>query len=79
MLTNNKLVLASFIAFAMLAMAATTIVTQEAYAKHTHYHYGAYCGTNWQGTFHLSVGNAALSIPAGMCIPDNTETLGPSS
>jgi hypothetical protein len=34
--TNNKLVLA-FIAFTMLAMAATTTLTQEAYAKpHTH-------------------------------------------
>ena len=78
MLTNNKLVLASFIAFAMLAMAGTTIVTQEAYAKHTHYHYGAYCGTNYQGTFHWRAAQPSLSIPAD-CLPDYTETLGPSS
>lgn len=78
MLTNNKLVLASFIAFVMLAMTATTTVMQEAYAAHTHYHYGAYCGTNWQGTFHLRAAQPSLSIPAG-CYPDWTETLGPSS
>jgi hypothetical protein len=87
---NSKLVLASFIAFVMLAMAATTIVTQEAYAKHTthpkilnlvHVPYDtrAYCGTNWQGNFHLSLGNASLSVPAGMCFPDYDATMGPSS
>jgi hypothetical protein len=32
---KSKLVLASFIAFAILAMATTTMVTQEVYAKHT--------------------------------------------
>jgi hypothetical protein len=31
--TNRELFLASFIAFAILAVAATIIVTQEAYAK----------------------------------------------
>jgi hypothetical protein len=36
-MTNRELFLASFIAFAILAMAPTIIVTQEAYAKeHTH-------------------------------------------
>ncbi len=57
-MTNNKLVLASFVAFAMLAMVATTIVTQETYAAHKHgriFVGGAglgdgYCGTNWQGS-----------------------------
>ncbi|MGC2681293.1 MAG: hypothetical protein WA323_05440 [Candidatus Nitrosopolaris sp.] len=71
-MTNNKLVLASFIAFAMLAMVATTIVTQETYA--VKYRIGAFCGSNWQGSFHLSAGDPSLSIPPG-CTPDNTETL----
>jgi hypothetical protein len=36
-MTNRDLFLASFIAFLILAVAATIIVTQEAYAKeHTH-------------------------------------------
>jgi hypothetical protein len=74
----NKLVLGSFVAFAMLAMAASTIATQETYAVHVG---GAglgdgYCGTNWQGSFHISIGNPSLSIPAGMCMPDKTSTLG---
>jgi hypothetical protein len=87
-MTNNKLVLA-FIAFTMLAMAATTIVTQEAYAKHhshpkilnlVHVPYNiAFCGMNYQGNFHLSRGNASLSIPAGMCFPDYSATMGPAS
>jgi len=77
-MTNNKLFSASFVAFAMLAMAASTIATQETYAVHVG---GAglgdgYCGTNWQGSFHKSLGNPALSIPAGMCMPDKTSTLG---
>jgi hypothetical protein len=92
---NSKLVLVSFIAFAILAMATTTILTQEAYAKHkqpkilnlVNVRYGAFCGMNWQGKFHLSLGNASLSIPPGyppytpsvMCIPDYSMTLGPST
>jgi len=77
-MTNNRLVSASFVAFAMLALAALTIATQEAYAVDVG---GAglgdgYCGTNWQGSFHKSLGNPALSIPAGMCMPDKTSTLG---
>jgi hypothetical protein len=75
---NNKLVWASFIALAMFALAATTIITQETYAVHVG---GAglgdgYCGTNWQGSFHLSLGDPSLSIPPGMCMPDRTSTLG---
>jgi hypothetical protein len=35
-MSNNKLVLASFVALAMLAMAASTILTQETYAAHKH-------------------------------------------
>jgi len=55
-MTNNKLFSASFVAFAMLAMAASTIATQETYAVHVG---GAglgdgYCGTNWQGSFYKS-------------------------
>jgi hypothetical protein len=74
---NNKLVWASFIALAMFALAAT-IITQETYAVHVG---GAglgdgYCGTNWQGSFHLSLGDPSLSIPSGMCMPDRTSTLG---
>jgi hypothetical protein len=87
---NSKIVLVSFVAFAMLAMAATTIVTQEVYAKHhaqpkildlVHVPYDtrAYCGTNWQGNFHLSLGNASLSVPAGMCFPDYGATMGPAT
>jgi len=73
-MTNNRLVSASFVAFAMLALAALTIATQEAYAVDVG---GAglgdgYCGTNWQGSFHKSLGNPAL----GMCMPDKTSTLG---
>jgi hypothetical protein len=87
---GTKLVLTSFIAFAMLATTATTILTQEAYAKHhTHpkildlinvpYDTREDCGTNWQGNFHLSLGNASLSIPPGMCFPDYGATMGPST
>jgi hypothetical protein len=77
-MANNKLVLGSFVAFVMLAMAASTIATQETYAVHVG---GAglgdgYCGTNWQGSFHISIGNPSLSIPGGMCMPDKTSTLG---
>jgi hypothetical protein len=57
---NSKVVLALFIAFAILAMATTTIVTQEAYAKQkqpkilnlVHARYGAFCDMNYQGNFH---------------------------
>ncbi len=85
---SSKLVLTSFIAFAMLAMATTTILTQEAYAKHhtqildlvnVPYDTREYCGTNWQGSFHLSLGNASLSVPAGMCFPDYGATMGPAT
>ncbi|MGC2571281.1 MAG: hypothetical protein WA364_07190 [Candidatus Nitrosopolaris sp.] len=75
-MANNKFVL---VVLAMLAAtAATTIVTQQTYAVHVG---GAglgdgYCGTNWQGSFHISLGNPTLSIPAGMCMPDRTSTLG---
>ena len=77
-MAKNKLVLGSFVAFAMLAMAASTIATQETYAVHVG---GAglgdgYCGTNWQGSFHISIGDPSLSIPGGMCMPDKTSTLG---
>jgi hypothetical protein len=94
-MVNTKLVLVSLIAFAMIAMATTTILTQEAYAKHkqpkilnlVNARYGAFCGMNWQGKFHFSLGNASLSIPPGylpytpyaMCVPDYTMTLGPST
>lgn len=86
---RSKLALASFIAFAILAMAVTSIVTEKAFAKHPQpkvlnlvhvpYDTRAFCGTNWQGNFHLSLGNASLSIPAGMCFPDYDATMGPSS
>jgi hypothetical protein len=77
-MAKSKLVLGSFVAFAMLAMAASTIATQETYAVHVG---GAglgdgYCGTNWQGSFHISIGDPSLSIPGGMCMPDKTSTLG---
>ena len=77
-MANNKLVLGPFVAFVMLAMAASTIATQETYAVHVG---GAglgdgFCGKNWQGSFHWSLGNPSLSIPAGMCMPDKTSTLG---
>jgi len=77
-MANNKLVLGSFVAFAILAMAASTIATQETYAVHVG---GAglgdgYCGTNWQGSFHISLGNPSLSIPGGLCMADKTSTLG---
>jgi hypothetical protein len=73
---NSKIVL---VVLAMLAMAAaTTIVTQESYAVQVG---GAgrgdgFCGKNWQGSFHISIGNPSLSIPGGMCMPDKTSTLG---
>ena len=75
-MANNKLFLV--VLAMMAAMAATTIVTQQIYAVHVG---GAglgdgYCGTNWQGSFHISLGNPTLSIPAGMCMPDRTSTLG---
>lgn len=79
LLTNNKLVLTSFTAFAVIAMAATTIVTQETYAAT--YVGDYFCGKNWQGSFHVSEGDPSLSIPPGyppwapLCIPDNTATL----
>ena len=78
----TSLVLASFVAFTMLAIAATIIVTQETYAAHGRIYVGGaglgdgYCGTNWQGSFHISIGNPTLSIPGGMCMPDKTSTLG---
>ncbi|HYA85434.1 MAG TPA: hypothetical protein VEH06_18610 [Candidatus Bathyarchaeia archaeon] len=74
-MTNNKLVLTSFVAFAMISMAATTIMsTSQAYAD-------LYCGKNWQGSFHVSPGFPSLSIPPGyppytpLCLPDNTKTI----
>lgn len=78
-MTNNKLVLTSLVAYVILAIAVTTILTQETYARI--YVGGAglgdgYCGTNWQGSFHWSLGDPSLSIPAGMCMPDKTKTLG---
>lgn len=87
---QSKLVLTSSIAFVILAMAATAVVTPEAYAKHhmhatilnlvhVPYDIRAFCGMNWQGNFHLSLGNASLSVPAGMCFPDYSATMGPSS
>jgi len=74
MMINSKLVL---VVLAMLAMATTTIMTQETYAVQVG---GAglgdgYCGTNWQGSFHISLGKPDLSIPAGMCMADATSTL----
>ena len=58
-------------------MAATTIVRQETYAAYG----GAFCGKNWQGSFHVSPGFPSLSIPPGyppwtpLCLPDNTKTI----
>lgn len=92
-MVESKFVLTSSIAFAMLAMAITTtiITQQEAYAKHHHMHAmilnlvhvpydtRAFCGMNWQGNFYLSLGNASLSVPAGMCFPAYSATMGPSS
>jgi hypothetical protein len=75
---NNKLALTSFIAFGIIAMAATTIVTQEAYAQPITWRAGAYCGTNYQDSFHVSPGFPSLSIPPGyppwtpLCLPDNS-------
>ena len=45
------------------------MATQETYAVHVG---GAglgdgFCGKNWQGSFHWSLGNPSLSIPAGIC------------
>ena len=74
---NSKLVLASFIAFVMIAMAAT-IVRQETYAQPITWRAGAFCGTNYQGSFHVSPGFPSLSIPPGypvytpLCLPDNS-------
>jgi hypothetical protein len=73
-MTKNKLVLASFIAFAMITMVATAIVTQEAYAG------DSFCGKNYQGSFHASPGFPSLSVPPGypgtpwtpLCLPDNS-------
>ena len=71
---SSKLALTTFIALAMIAiaaMAATTISTQEAYAD-------AFCGKNYQGSFHISPGFPSLSIPPGyppwtpLCLPDNS-------
>ena len=75
---NSRIVLGSLVAIAMLAMVASTLATQETYALHVG---GAglgdgYCGTNWQGSFHISLGDPKLSIPAGMCMADRTSTLG---
>lgn len=69
-MTNTKLILTSIIAFVMIAMTGTTIITQV-YAD-------PFCGMNYQGSFHLSVGDPSLSIPPGyppytpLCIPDNS-------
>lgn len=84
MINSKKLVLVSLVIFAMLTIAATTILTQATYAAHKHgriYVGGAglgdgFCGKNWQGSFHWSLGDPSLSIPAGMCMPDKTSTLG---
>ena len=79
-MTNNKFVLTSFIAFALIAMAATTIVTQETYAQPITWIVGASCGSNYQGSFHVSPGFPSLSIPPGyppytpLCLPDNSKT-----
>ena len=79
---NSKPVLASFIAFAMLTLAATTIIT-HAYADSL---VPDACGkpgdknTSYQGSFHASPGFPSLSIPPGyppytpLCLPDNTNT-----
>ena len=79
---NSKPVLASFIAFAMLTLAATTIIT-HVYADSL---VPDSCGipgdknTNYQGSYHVSPGFPSLSIPPGyspwtpLCLPDNTKT-----
>jgi hypothetical protein len=78
---NNKLALTSFIAFGIIAMTATTIVVQETYAQPISWYPGAFCGKNWQGSFHVSPGFPSLSIPPGyppwtpLCLPDNTKTI----
>ena len=80
---QSNLVLASFTALAMSALAATTIVTQV-YADSL---VPDACGrpgdktTNYQGAYHVSPGFPSLSIPPGyppwtpLCLPDNTQTL----
>lgn len=79
-MTNNKLVLTSFTAFAMITMTATMIGTQETYAVTIKYFGDTFCGKNYQGSFHLGVGNPSLSIHPGyqpwtpLCVPDNTKT-----
>jgi hypothetical protein len=79
-MANNKLILTSFSAIAMITMAATMIATQETYAATITYVGDTFCGKNYQGSFHLSVGNPSLSIPPGHppwtppCLPDNTKT-----
>gem|GEM_PF-6778893 len=76
LLTNNKLVLTSFVALAMIAMAATTIMSTSITQA-----YATFCGKNWQGSFHVSPGFPSLSIPPGyppytpLCLPDNTKTI----
>jgi hypothetical protein len=78
-MTKNKLVFTSFVTFAMITVVATTIVTHEAYAVTLTYVGDSFCGKNYQGSFHLSVGNPSLSIPPGyppwtpLCLPDNTK------
>lgn len=64
-MTNNILILTSFTAFAMITMAAAMIGTQEAYAATIEYVVDTFCGKNYQGSFHLGVGNPSLSIPPG--------------
>jgi hypothetical protein len=65
---SNKLALTTFMAFGMIAIAAmtaTTISTQEAYAD-------AFCGTNYQGSFHISPGYPPWTP---LSLPDNTKTI----
>ena len=75
---QSKLVLTSFIAFVMITLAATTIVRQETYAQSITWKPGAFCGTNYQGSFRVSPGFPSLSIPPGypvwtpLCLPDNS-------
>ncbi len=80
---QSKLALISFIVFGIIAMAATTIVTQanaDSLVPDA-------CGkpgdkdTSYQGAFHVSPGFPSLSIPPGyppytpLCLPDNTDTI----
>ncbi|MFY9869547.1 MAG: hypothetical protein WAK17_07500 [Candidatus Nitrosopolaris sp.] len=57
---NNKLVLASTVAFAMLAVAATTMVTHETYAR------------SWT----CNPGSHLVTEPNGLprCVPDTNTT-----